>query len=452
MKLNPYLKYKESGVQWIGEIPEEWKFHKLKFMLSSLESGSRENDESAPIDKGAFSIGGEHINWNGTLKLDHERFVSFEYYNSMNRGKIQESDVLLVKDGATIGKTALVIKKPFDKMAVNEHVFILRPNKKTSSKLLYYLIDSDSGFRQIKLTETGSAQGGINTEFANRTLFSITENAKEQEKITDFLDSKTFQLSQTIDADKKLIELLKEKRIALINHVVTKGLNPKAKMKYSGIEWIGEVPEGWEVNKLKQISEINISNVDKKSEQNEPEIFLCNYVDVYKNEFITSKINFMKATASIGQIRKFTIKKGDVIITKDSEEPTDIAIPALVTEELEGIVCGYHLALIRPYSKRIIGSYLFRQFQSKKINDQFVIEANGVTRFGISTYPIINSYMVIPSKIEQIQITEYLDKETSKIGQTIQKIEEKIELLEEYKKSLIHHVVTGKVDVRSVAT
>jgi len=450
MKLKPYQKYKDSGVQWIGEIPEEWRVHKLKFMLSALESGSRENDESAPIDKGAFSVGGEHINWDGTLKLDNERFVSFEYYGSMNRGKIQENDVLLVKDGATIGKTALVIKKPFDKMAVNEHAFILRPNKKISPKLLYYLIDSDSGFRQIKLTETGSAQGGINTEFANKTLFSITENSNEQEKITDFLDLKTSEVSKTIEADKQLIELLKEKRTALINHVVTKGINPKAKMKDSGIEWIGEVPEGWEVRKLKQVSDVRISNVDKKSEEDEQDVLLCNYVDVYKNEFITSNLNFMKATASIAQIQRFTIKKGDVIITKDSEEPTDIAVPALVNENLSNVVCGYHLALIRPNSTKMLDAYLFRSFQARKINDQFVIEASGVTRFGISTYPIINSYILVPKKPEQLQIVQYLDKATSKIDEIILKIEQKIELLEEYKKSLIHLVVTGKVDVRGI--
>ena len=273
-------------------------------------------------------------------------------------------------------------------------------------------------------------------------------NIDDQRQISTFLNSKTSEIFQTIEADKKLIELLKEKRTALINHAVAKGLNPKAKMKDSGIEWIGEVPEGWEVKKIKQVSDVRISNIDKKSEEREPDVLLCNYIDVYKNEFITSEINFMKATASVEQIKKFTIKKDDVIITKDSEEPTDIAVPALVMEDFKGVVCGYHLALIKPDKKYLCGGYLFRSFQSKKINDQFVIEANGVTRFGISTYPINNSFLIISPHSEQIQISSYLDKATSKIDQTIKKIEEKIELLEEYKKSLIHHVVTGKVDVR----
>jgi len=167
-------------------------------------------------------------------------------------------------------------------------------------------------------------------------------------------------------------------------------------MKDSGVEWVGEIPENWKVTKLKKISDVRVSNVDKKSDEAEPEVLLCNYIDVYNNEFITSKINFMKATASLEQIKKFTLKKEDVIITKDSEEPTDIAVPALVNENLEGVVCGYHLALIRPNIKVIIGRFLLRQFQTKSINEQFVIAANGVTRFGLKTSRILNANFVVP--------------------------------------------------------
>jgi type I restriction enzyme S subunit len=106
------------------------------------------------------------------------------------------------------------------------------------------------------------------------------------------------------------------------------------------------------------------------------------------------------------------------------------------------------LALIRPNGSKIKGKFLLRMFQSKKINDQFVISANGVTRFGISTYPIKSSFVIVPLLHEQTAIAEFLDNATSKIDKTIKLIENKIELLEEYKKSLIHHVVTGKVDVR----
>jgi type I restriction enzyme S subunit len=113
--------------------------------------------------------------------------------------------------------------------------------------------------------------------------------------------------------------------------------------KDSGIEWIGEIPEHWRVKRLKYIADVSPSNVDKKAKEDQSEVLLCNYVDVYKNEFITKELSFMKATASDAQIEKFTLSQGDVLLTKDSEDPEDIANPALVREELENVICGYHL-------------------------------------------------------------------------------------------------------------
>ena len=216
--------------------------------------------------------------------------------------------------------------------------------------------------------------------------------------------------------------------------------------KSSGVEWIGEVPEGWEVHKIKYVSDVRVSNVDKKAKEGEPDVLLCNYVDVYKNEFITSEIDFMKATAVHDQIKKFKLRKNDVIITKDSEEQTDIAIPALVKEKLDRIVCGYHLALITPNEKKIIGNYLFRILQSKKINDQFVIEAHGVTRFGVSTHPILNSYILVPPLSEQSTIAAFLDKKTAQIDALTERDKKLIELLKDRRTALINRAVTKELD------
>jgi len=227
MKLRAYPKYKNSGIPWIGRIPDHWEIHRLKFLLSSLESGSRETGGGSQLDEGVFSLGGEHINWDGTLNLENPKLISEGYYNSMNQGKLKINDILLVKDGATIGKTAILKEMKYQKMAVNEHVFLMRANKRIKPKLLYYLISSDSGFEQIKLTETGSAQGGINQDFKGLVLFAIPSNIKEQNFLINFLDRKTARIDALIEKDKKLIELLKEKRTALINRVVTKGLDWK---------------------------------------------------------------------------------------------------------------------------------------------------------------------------------------------------------------------------------
>lgn len=222
-------------------------------------------------------------------------------------------------------------------------------------------------------------------------------------------------------------------------------LKPYPEYKDSGVEWIGEIPKNWNCSKIKHIADVKISNVDKKSKPSEPDVLLCNYTDVYNNEFIIDNLDFMKATASIEQIKKLSLKKGDVIITKDSEAADDIAVTALVKENVDNVVCGYHLALIRP-DVDIKGDYLFRLLESKQINDQFVIAANGVTRFGISTYPIKNSYLMVPSIKEQEKISSFLDKKTSEIDLTIEKDTRLIELLKEKRTALINHVVTKGLD------
>lgn len=222
-------------------------------------------------------------------------------------------------------------------------------------------------------------------------------------------------------------------------------LKPYPKYQDSGIEWIGDIPEEWEVKKIKHVSNVRISNVDKKSKPNEPEVLLCNYTDVYSNEFIDSRIEFMEATASYEQIRKLSLRKEDVIITKDSEDPEDIAVPSVVVDNIDA-VCGYHLALIKPDKTQINGNFLFRSLQSKGINTQFVIWALGVTRFGISTYPIKNSYLLLPSIEEQEKIASFLNKKCQQIDHTIKKDKQLIELLSEKRTSLINHVVTKSLD------
>jgi len=216
------------------------------------------------------------------------------------------------------------------------------------------------------------------------------------------------------------------------------------KYKDSGVEWIGEIPEGWEVQKLKYVADANPSNIDKKSKDNEDTILLCNYVDVYKNEFISNELAFMKATASNDQITKFILEKGDVIITKDSETPDDIAAPALVAENFNNVVCGYHLTHIKP--KKINGDYLFRYFQSQYLNSYFEISANGVTRYGLSVDKINSALILNPPRPDQTAIANYLDRKTEEIDELIAQKERLLELYEEEKTAIINQAVTKGID------
>ncbi|MDI9384170.1 MAG: restriction endonuclease subunit S, partial [Verrucomicrobiota bacterium] len=273
----------------------------------------------------------------------------------------------------------------------------------------------------------------------------------EQRAIAAFLDRETARIDGLIEKKRRQIELLREKRSALISHAVTKGLDPNAKMKDSGIEWLGEIPEHWELRRLKYIASVQFSNVDKNTFEGEEPVRLCNYIDVYKNELIKDDFEFMQATATRAEIRKFTLRQGDVVITKDSESWTDIAVPAYVADQLQGVICGYHLAQIRAKFQILDGKYLFRAFASKAINYQFQVASTGITRYGLGNYLLENGLLVLPPLPEQRAIAAFLDRETARIDSLIEKVEKSIELLREYRTALISAAVTGRIDVRKEA-
>ena len=209
----------------------------------------------------------------------------------------------------------------------------------------------------------------------------------------------------------------------------------------------GEIPAHWEVKRLKSFANVQLSNVDKKSEEGQAQVLLCNYVDVYYNERIGSGIDFMSATATEDEVHRFALRKGDVLITKDSESWTDIAVPAVVAQDLPDVLCGYHLAHIRPHSI-CDGGYLSRAFSAAGMRDQFQVSANGITRYGLSGDDIRSGEFPFPPLSEQQTITEFLDRETAKIDELAAKIREAIDRLKELRTALISAAVTGQIDVR----
>jgi type I restriction enzyme S subunit len=328
---------------------------------------------------------------------------------------------------------------------------VLRPSSFMDRNYLFYLTIGHA-FRQIGTSYMYGAGGQkrVPDDFIRDFRHPIP-SIDEQRAIAAFLDRETGRIDVLIEKKRRQIELLQEKRSALISHTVTKGLDPNTKMKDSGVEWLGEIPEHWELRRLKYIASVQFSNVDKNTVEREEPIRLCNYIDVYKNEFIKNDFEFMQATATRAEIGKFTLKQGDVIITKDSESWTDIAVPAYVADQLQGVLCGYHLAQIRAKSRILDGKYLFRAFASKSINHQFQVASTGITRYGLGNYWLENGLLVLPPLPEQRAIAAFLDRETARIDALIEKAEKSIELLREYRIALISAAVTGKIDVRKEA-
>ena len=226
-------------------------------------------------------------------------------------------------------------------------------------------------------------------------------------------------------------------------------LSPYPDYKPSGVEWLGDVPAHWEVRRLRNVADMRVSNVDKHVKDGEIPVRLCNYVDVYKNDHINGRLNFMRATATNEEIERFRLEEGDVLITKDSETWDDIGVPALVTEAADDLISGYHLALLRPQSDKVAGAYLLRALQSKGLAYQFHIEAKGVTRYGLSHAGIKSAWLPLPPLPEQTAIVRFLDHADRRIRRYIRAKQKLIALLEEQKQAIIHQAVTGQIDVRT---
>ena len=174
----------------------------------------------------------------------------------------------------------------------------------------------------------------------------------------------------------------------------------------------------WRVKNLNKIAEIRTSNVDKKTKDSERHVLLCNYMDVYSHEYIVDNMPFMEATATRDEIERFHLQEGDVIITKDSESPDDIGVPAVVLRVVDNLVCGYHLSLIRPYTEEVNSVYLSKQLSTHQVQRYFAQHATGSTRFGLSIATIENVEIPLPPPLVQAKIAEILSLVDEAIRQT----------------------------------
>ena len=219
---------------------------------------------------------------------------------------------------------------------------------------------------------------------------------------------------------------------------------PYPEYRDSGVKWLGEIPAHWDVRRLKTMASVQLSNVDKHTEEGQVPVSLCNYV-VYYNDLITPEGEFMSATATPDQVRRFSLRAGDVLVTKDSESWNDIAVPALVAEDLMDVLCGYHLAQIKP-GPSLDGRFLTRQFSAIGPRDQFHVAAKGITRFDLGGDAIRTGVFPIAPIAEQRAIAAFLDRETAKIDALVGRKERLIELLQEKRTALITRAVTRGLD------
>ena len=442
-----YPEYKESGVDWIGEAPKNWEVLKVKHVGST--NPSKNNPKTACLkDTPIVFLPMERVHTDGTI--DQELRLP---YSQLKNGYtyFEENDVLIAKVTPCFenGKIILVKNLATPVGFGSTEFIVIRPNlQKVFPRFLFYLLYNEP-LRSIGKHFMTSAVGlkRVPTEFVENFQIPIPAY-QEQTQIANFLDRKTGQIDELIRIKERRIELLQEQRTALINQAVTKGLDPNVEMKPSGVEWIGEIPKHWRVNRLKYISNIVASYVNKHINPDEIQVDLCNYTDVYYHEKIDSSINFMRGSCNQDEYERSLIKKGDVIITKDSESADDIGVPTFTQEELTNVVCGYHLSIIRPLNE-VDGRFLFRFIQSKRTGRYFEVNATGITRFSLGKSIIENLSTLLPPLSEQRTIANFLDHKTQQIDELIAAEQRKSELLKECRQSLISEAVTGKIDVRN---
>jgi type I restriction enzyme S subunit len=439
-----YPSYKPSGFEWFGNIPAHWDVCRLKFVCAVNPSKSEVSHLPDELEVSFLPM--ERVG-NGTLDLELKRSLKeikqgFTYF--------QDGDVIVAKITPSFenGKGVLAFGLQNGIGFGTTELHVIRASKSIDRQFLYYLTLTHQ-FRGMGETQMfGTAgQKRVPDSFINNFPTPVP-TLSEQYTIVDFLDYEITHINTLIVKKRDLLDLLDKQRTAIISHAVTKGLNPDMPMKSSGVEWLGDVPKHWDVFRLKHIAVIQLSNVDKHTVEGQQEILLCNYTDVYNNEKITSQIDFMKATATNEQIRRLSLYKNDVILTKDSETPYDIGIPAIVTEDLPGVVCGYHLAVVSAKQSLAIGEFIFRAIQANSTKAYYFTEAPGITRYGLGKQALSNTPIALPPIVEQQKIIEHISRETLRIDNLKKNIHDGIELLEKQRIALISAAVTGKIDVR----
>ena len=429
--MKKYQSYKTSGIEWIGEIPIDWDIIKLKYEYK-IQKGripkkiyTKQDDSLVPYLSMDVLRGSEKFNF---VQKDDGIFV-------------KNGQTLILWDGSNSGE---IIKIEQDGILSSTMGVLNKIGNKLNDEFSFYQLKFHEP--EIRNNTNGMGIPHVDGQYV-RSLVLLFPPLQEQKQIVKYLDDKITIIDKLISIKEKKIQLLKEKRISLINEITSKGLNPNEGMKIIDDEWIVEIPESWSIGKLKNYTELKISSVDKHIYDFERSVFVCNYTDVYYNEFITSDLELRVGSCTDDEFNKFKLNKGDVIITKDSESPKDIGVPSLVKNDFENVVCGYHLSIIKPIKNKIIGEFLFRQLQTTRIRSYYEICSNGITRFGLGKLSVLDTLLIIPPLNVQEQIIEFLDKHTKEIDDLVQSEHKKIELLKEYRQSLISEVITGKIKV-----
>jgi len=441
-RFRPYPEYKDSGVEWLGEIPVDWAEHKLGYLANATSGGtpSKENLE--------FWTG--EIPWVSPkdmkvrIVLDTVDHVSEQALSETGLHLVEPPAVLIVVRGMILAHTFPVAVTVIP-VTINQDMKALRLRSDIDTGFFAYLIDGLSGHFLSLVGEAGHGTKRLRSDLWRSTELFLPEPG-EQRAIASFLDCETAKIDGLVEKKERLIELLQEKRTALITRAVTRGLDPNAPMKDSGVEWLGKIPAHWEVCRLRRVISKFVDYRGKTPEKAATGVTLVTAKNI-KNQSIDLSLSEEFIPVDIypkWMVRGFP-EEGDVLVT--TEAPLGESAQILDTR----IALAQRIILLKANKNRITNDYLKYHFAGDPGRMELRTRATGSTALGIKASHLKATLVTVPLMTEQDEITRLIDDGIDKVDLLVAKVREAIDRLKEFRTALISAAVTGKIDVREEA-
>ncbi len=431
-----YTEYKDSGVEWLGEIPRGWAVQYLRGIADENQEKNTKGQNQNLLSLSYGRIVQKDIDHVGGLLPE-----SFNTYQIVHKNNI----VLRLTDLQN-DKKSLRVGFVKDQSGIITSAYLgLQLHNEVQQKYVYYLLHSYD-LQKVFYNLGGGVRQTLN--FHNLKYLPITLPDKQtQLSIVAYLDEKTARIDSLIKKKKKLIALLREKRTAVINQAVTKGLDASVELVDSGVEWIGKIPKGWEVKKIKHLVTQIESGVWGDNMENDEHDIRC--LRVADFDYQNLSFEDVETVRNNPRISKFKIlKAGDILVEKSGGGEKTPVGRAILFDSDEKMTCANFIDIVRvdpeTLSSRFLVFYLSTLY-SGRINTKYIKQNTGIQNLDIKNYFTEN--IVFPDVAEQQRIVEFIKEKMSDYDQSIKKVEKSIELLQEFKSSLISHVVTGKVKV-----
>jgi type I restriction enzyme S subunit len=436
-----YSNYNSSGIEWFGNIPKDWKVRRLKNVLKIYgRIGYRGYTVEDIVDpgEGCIALSPSNIK-NDKLVFEKNTYITWFKYEESPEIQIFKGDVVYVKTGSTIGKVAYVddVHEP---MTLNPQNIVFKEFR-INSKYLYYTLQNDSSKIQTKFGIIGGATPALSQEKLGEFKIVVPNSLTEQTLIANYLDEKTSKLDLLISNKKEQIKRLKEIRQIEINTAVTKGLDPNVKLKPSGVEFIGNIPEHWELWKLSSKFKDISSGTTPQSGSDK---FYSNGVFPWIN---TGDLNDSILYSCKKKVTQIALDEHSVL----KLNPSGVLIMAMYGATIGKLgittfeaTCNQACCVIGK-SKSVDTKYLFYWLMGNRV--EVVNRAYGGGQPNISQDVIKRLRITCPPAKEQIDIVKYLDEKTNKIDQLVSNLENQIKQLQEIRKIEIYNAVTGKIKV-----